>query len=206
MVKTPSTHKAHLSSTCHCNFRHSNNICKSKFWHLHFILQWSSLCLVFRAKIFLDPVDALSSSCVFRRQFLERKIDVRPHNIHTLRTSNTLRFTDTNNINDSQIMSPCQRTNSMTRKKFLIRNGQVTPTPQKEPRAVHFQHFLQLLQISFMTIWTFRIGRVCKRNLPAVVNHLQKTICMDQDYMEILPSEWNFRDFASHQEPKFLKN
>ena len=71
----------------HLQFSHSNYMCKSRLWHLHFIPQPSGLCFVFCAQTFLNPVGVVPSPCVLRRQYSEKEVVVCPYHIPALRTS-----------------------------------------------------------------------------------------------------------------------
>ena len=62
------TAQATFVTFLHLQLFHSKYICKSRLWHLHFILQWSGLCFVFCAQTILNPVGAVSSPCVLWRQ------------------------------------------------------------------------------------------------------------------------------------------
>ena len=89
---------------------------------------------------------------------------------------------------------------SMARTNLLMRNGQATPffqveISQKVWWAVHSQHFLLYLQISFVTLWKPPIHRLCKWNLFAGWMH-----CTCQGVWRSLLSEWNIRNYVPEKE------
>ena len=161
--------KPQLSHSCTSSFCHSNNICESRLWHLHFIPQLSVLCVVFCAQTFLNLVGAVSSPCGLRRQYSHWKVVVCPYHFSTLRISNTpwccgcMRHTLFTVYEQIRWIEEICWWETVKPHRFL--RG-----PQENQWAVHFQHFLQYFQISFMTLWKSRSRRLCKWNLPAVGN------------------------------------
>ena len=86
---TDNAAKHHRSAVCTKTFS-TDDTCRSRLWHFHFALEQSGLCFfVLRAQTYLNPVGAVSSFCVLRRQYSKRNVDACPCHICTLRTSST---------------------------------------------------------------------------------------------------------------------